>query len=282
MPTVADLLSKRNQLQAVSDSPGLDTELLLCHCLQKPRSFLKAWPEQELSDQQLSQFLDLFARRLKGEPVAYLLGECGFWSLDLYTNAATLIPRPDTELLVEEILGLVFAQESISVLDLGTGTGAIALALASERPGWQLLACDVQPEAVQLAQKNARRLALENVSVIESDWFEQIPVQAFQVIVSNPPYIDPADPHLQEGDVRYEPRSALVAEDGGYADLAFIITQSVHYLAEGGWLLLEHGYNQAEGVRQRLQLAGYTGVYTVRDLAGHERVTVGRLIQQTQ
>lgn len=276
MPTVAELLQRREQLSGVSDSAGLDVELLLCHCLQKPRSFLKAWPEQELTELQASRFADLFSRRLAGEPVAYLVGECGFWSLDLYTDASTLIPRPDTELLVEEVLRLFSEQEDVLALDLGTGTGAIALALASERPHWQLLACDVQAEAVQLAQRNCQRLALDNVRIIESDWFSQVPAQAFQVIVSNPPYIDPEDPHLQQGDVRFEPLSALVAEQAGYADLEAIIKQSVNYLAAGGWLLLEHGYTQAEGVRQRLLAAGFAQVYTARDLAGHERVSAGR------
>lgn len=276
MATVQQLLETRSRLQAVSDSPALDVELLLCHCLQKGRSYLRAWPEAPVEPQVEECFLALLERRVSGEPVAYLTGECGFWSLLLYTDSSTLIPRPDTELLVEESLRLLGDRSRAAALDLGTGTGAVALALASERPGWQLLACDLQPQAVQLAERNRQRLGLGNVQVVASDWLRQIPPQRFDLIVSNPPYIDPADPHLEQGDVRFEPRSALVAAASGFADIEQIIAAAPAFLGDGGWLLFEHGYNQGEGARRRLQEAGYREVFTSRDLAGHERVSGGR------
>ena len=278
--TIRDLLNFRSRLQSSSDSPALDVELLLCHCLQKDRSYLRAWPEAPVDREVEQQFTELLERRANGEPVAYLTGECGFWSLMLYTDASTLIPRPDTELLVEESLRLLADRPRAAVLDLGTGTGAVALALASERPGWQLLACDLQASAVALAERNRRRLGLDNVRVVESDWFRQIPPQTFDLIVSNPPYIDPDDPHLGRGDVRFEPRSALVAEDNGFADIERIISGAPAFLGGGGWLLFEHGYNQGEGARGRLDAAGYREVFTARDLAGHERVSGGRYFHE--
>ncbi|MBQ0720162.1 MAG: peptide chain release factor N(5)-glutamine methyltransferase [Gammaproteobacteria bacterium] len=274
-PSIAELLRQTSILEAVSDSARLDLEVLLCHVLKKPRSYLFTWPEKVLDQQSVKHFNDLLKRRADGEPIAYLTGEKEFWSLSLEVNAATLIPRPDTELLVETTLDLL-DKASSRVLDLGTGTGAIALALASERPAWEIIAVDTVAEAVALAEKNRQRLGLENVSVVRSDWFEDLAQQKFELIVSNPPYIDANDHHLNEGDVRFEPGSALVSGNKGLADIEVIICGARKYLNEGGYLLMEHGYQQAGAVRDLLRAEGCLQVSTRKDIAGHERLTLGR------
>ncbi len=267
--------------QAVSElaggeSPRRDAEILLGHVTGKARTYILAFGETELTADQLARLESLLARRKTGEPVAHLVGEREFWSLPLYVSAATLIPRPDTECLVEQALARLPATPA-RILDLGTGTGAIALALASERPDCQVTAVDVMPDAVALAQRNLERLALPNVTVLHSSWFTALADLQFEMIVSNPPYIDEADPHLAEGDVRFEPLSALVAADHGLADLSHIITQSRHHLVRGGWLLLEHGWTQGEAVRTLFLQAGYDLVETCRDYGGNERLTAGKL-----
>ena len=261
---------------AGGESPRRDAEILLEHVTGKARTYILAFGETQLTADQQAQLDDLLARRKAGEPVAHLVGEREFWSLPLYVSAATLIPRPDTECLVEQALARLPATPA-RILDLGTGTGAIALALASERPDCQVTAVDVMPDAVALAQRNLARLALPNVTVLHSSWFTALGDRQFETIVSNPPYIDEADPHLAEGDVRFEPRSALVAADHGLADLSHIITQSRHHLVSGGWLLLEHGWTQGEAVRTLFLQAGFDQVETCRDYGGNERLTAGKL-----
>ena len=278
MPTekasIAALLRLASRLEGVSDTSRLDLEVLLCHVLGKPRSYLFTWPEKELDQQQINHFNDLLKRRAEGEPIAYLTGEKEFWSLSLGVDTTTLIPRPDTELLVETALN-VLDKPDARVLDLGTGTGAIALALASENSGWKILAVDTVVGAVELAEKNRQRLGLDNVSVMRSDWFENIPAQKFDLIVSNPPYIDEDDQHLKEGDVRFEPVSALVADNKGMADIEVIIFGAKEYLVEGGCLLIEHGYQQSKAVRTLLQNEDFLYVETACDIAGLERLTSG-------
>ncbi|HSC68674.1 MAG TPA: peptide chain release factor N(5)-glutamine methyltransferase [Cellvibrio sp.] len=277
--TVAQCLQLAPQLELVSDSTRLDIELILCHILQKNRTWLFTWPDKNLTAEQQQLFNEFFARRKNGEPIAHILGQREFWSLPLSVNNSTLIPRPDTELLVELVLEL-FAQDppqqQRSCLDLGTGTGAIVLAIASEKLAWQLVGVDKSNDAVALAELNRVQLDFQHVQIKQSDWFANIGAQYFDVIVSNPPYIDPQDPHLDQGDVRFEPRSALIADNKGLADIEFIIHQSWDYMLADGWLLLEHGYDQGAAVRDLLNARGFVQVQTRRDLGGNERVSFGK------
>ena len=273
MPTLQSLLAAADLPD--SPSPRLDAELLLAHVLGKPRSFLRTWPEHELDAEQCARFERLLQRRRAGEPVAYLLGRQGFWSLDLEVSPDTLIPRPDTELLVETALQLAPATP-LEVLDLGTGTGAIALALAAERPAWRVTGVDRVEAAVALAARNGQRLGLSNARFQFSHWFDGLGGQRFGLIVSNPPYIAAGDRHLGEGDVRFEPASALVAGPDGLDDIRRIVAQAPRHLLPGGWLLLEHGYDQGAAVRALLDDAGFVEAHSRRDLAGHERISLGR------
>lgn len=278
--TIASCLQQSSQLTAVSDSPRLDLEIILAHILQKSRTYLFAWPEQMLTDSQAALFGEFMSRRLGGEPVAHIVGAREFWSLPLMVDNSTLIPRPDTELLVEAALELFADDEKNKprrLLDLGTGTGAIVVALAHERKYWQCVGVDREFAAIALAEKNRIQLNLSNVTIQQSDWFSALSTEpAFDIIVSNPPYIDPQDPHLAQGDVRFEPLSALIADNKGLADLEFIITAAVHYLLPGAWLLLEHGYDQGTAVRELFQVHGYREIKTLRDLGDNERVTLGK------
>ena len=273
MATIQSLLDSA-ELPA-SPTARLDAELLLAAVLGKPRSYLRTWPEHEPSAEQLAAFAALLERRRAGEPVAYILGHQGFWSLDLEVAPHTLIPRPDTELLVETALQLAPATPQ-RVLDLGTGSGAIALALASERGGWQVIGVDRIAEAVALAERNRQRLKLGNAEFRQSSWFDGLAGERFGLILSNPPYIAADDRHLGEGDVRFEPLSALVAGVDGLDDIRQIIAQAPRHLQAGGWLLLEHGYDQAKAVRELLAAAGFTAVDSRRDLGGHQRISLGR------
>ncbi|GBL53706.1 peptide chain release factor N(5)-glutamine methyltransferase [Pseudomonas citronellolis] len=274
MATIMTLLAEAQ----LPDSPSarLDAELLLAAALGKPRSFLRTWPERVVDREVRERFEGWLARRRAGEPVAYILGRQGFWSLDLEVAPHTLIPRPDTELLVETALQLVPASPA-RVLDLGTGTGAIALALACERLSWQVSGVDRIPEAVALAERNRERLRLANVGFRQSHWFSALEGECFALIVGNPPYIPGSDPHLQQGDVRFEPKSALVAGHDGLDDIRLIVAQAPRFLEPGGWLLLEHGYDQAAAVRDLLLGNGFSEVESRRDLGGHERISLGRL-----
>lgn len=263
---------------ASGESPRADADALLCHLLDCRRSYLMTWPEHELDAAQQATLAGWLARRLNGEPIAHLIGEREFWSLPLKVSPATLIPRPDTEVLVEQALARL-PGGPCALLDLGTGTGAIALALKSERPDADVWAVDRMPAAAALARTNSAALGLP-IEVRDGSWFAPLSDSPrFAMIVSNPPYIDGTDPHLHEGDVRFEPRSALVAEEQGLADIRLIVTQAPAHLVPGGWLLLEHGWDQGEAVRQLLLQQGYVQVETVRDYGDNERVTLGRLAQ---
>lgn len=281
MRRVDQLLSSASSRLAQAGSPSarLDAEILLCQVLQVDRTWLYTWGDRDVATLERARFEALLAARATGQPIAHLTGEREFWGLPLMTSADTLIPRPDTETLVEAALELARG-ESGQLLDLGTGTGAIALAFASERHGWQVTGVDIRPEAVALAQRNAERLAIANATFFRSDWFASLlnerGDERFDVIVSNPPYIAADDAHLQRGDLRFEPHSALVASEGGLADLRHLAGQAQRYLLPGGWLLLEHGFNQAGPVRDALTAAGLLAVTSRHDLAGRERVSVGQ------
>ncbi|HCD13048.1 peptide chain release factor N(5)-glutamine methyltransferase [Shewanella sp.] len=263
-----------SMLAASSESAHADAEALLLHCLGKSRSFLYTWPERNLSAEQHKQFIQMVQRRSQGVPVAHIVGEREFWSLPFIVNESTLIPRPDTEILVETALNLPLSDD-IAVLDLGTGTGAIALALAHERQGWRVTAVDKVEAAVELACANRDNLKLPQVEILQSDWFSAVQGRKFQLIVSNPPYIEEDDEHLDMGDVRFEPRSALTAADQGFADLFHIAAHAREHLLPGGYLLLEHGYAQAVNLREKLAELGYQQVATVRDFGSNERCTLG-------
>ncbi|WNK19319.1 peptide chain release factor N(5)-glutamine methyltransferase [Halomonas piscis] len=277
--------------EAGSPTPRLDAEALLLHVIGCNRTWLYTWGDSTWgawgeSTQgsatgarwHRARFDALVAARAQGWPVAYLTDEREFWGLSLATSPGTLIPRPDTETLVEAALEHAAAPAG-RLLDMGTGTGAVALAFASECPGWQVVGVDIRTEAVALARRNAAALGLGNARFIHSDWFEALEREAepaFALIVANPPYIADNDPHLARGDVRFEPRSALVAGEAGYADLRFLVDRARDFLAPGGWLALEHGHTQAADVRAMLGRAGYARVASVRDLGGHERVSLGQ------
>ncbi len=273
---IASLRQQLIQRFSESDSAALDADCLLCAVLSCTRTYLRTWPEQELTPEQVEQVEQLAVRREQGEPVAYILGVREFWSLPLQVSPVTLIPRPDTEALVEWSLTLLSDKgQGQKALDLGTGTGAIALALKSEMPALSMWALEREPAALDLARRNAARLGF-SVNFLASNWFSALNERGFQLIVSNPPYIDATDPHLSQGDVRFEPHTALVADDDGLADIRQIIEQAPTYLVPGGWLLLEHGWQQAEAVRDLLVARGFHAVTTKQDLGGQDRVSGGQ------
>lgn len=259
-----------------SDSARLDAEVLLAFILQKPRSYLYAHSDRLLTASEQARFQELVTRRQKGEPVAHLLGQREFWSLPLAVTTDTLIPRPESELLVELALEFLAETRELApkVLDLGTGTGAIALAIASECPECQVVAVDRIVPAVELAERNRRCLGLTNVRVLQSHWFEQVGGK-FDLIVGNPPYLSDDDPHLLHGDVRFEPRSALAAGPEGLDDIQRIIADAVNFLHPRGALILEHGSTQAQSVRDLLTAKGFRKVFTRKDLARRERASGG-------
>lgn len=269
-------------LCSISDSAKLDAQLLLAFVLQKETSYLLTWPEKKLTVEQFFHYQELLIRRHQGEPIAYILGVKEFWSLPFFVSPATLIPRPDTETLIELVLDLSSESDVCNhtprCLDLGTGTGAIALSLASEKPYWLIEAIDFSDEAVLLAKKNAQSLNLPQVNIYQSDWFSNVDKsKKFDFIVSNPPYIDCQDEHLNQGDVRFEPKSALVAEQKGLADIIKIADQAREYLTPTGRLFFEHGYDQGTEVRDILNKLRYKNIETVKDLSGNDRITWARI-----
>lgn len=258
-----------------SDSPRRDAEILLGFVTGRTRTFLMAFCETKITEQELEKLASFLTRRHAGEPIAYITGVKEFWSLNFNVSSATLIPRPDTEKLVELALECI-PTTPCEVLDLGTGTGAIAIAMATERPDCLFTAVDKSEEALKLAQTNARQIGVNNVYFLQGNWYKPIKGRKFSMITSNPPYIEPTDIHLSQGDVRYEPRSALVSEDDGFADIKLIVQGATKHLNQYGWLLIEHGWKQGEAVQTIFKQRGFQLVKTYTDYSGNERVTVGR------
>lgn len=263
------------QSKITGDQALVDARYLLSDILQKDFTWLKTWPDKLLTQAQKKQLEHFVQRRVMGEPVAYITGEKEFWTLRLKTNSSTLIPRPETELLVEKAIEFLNPFERAKVLDLGTGTGAIALAIASERLNDQITASDFQADAVALAQRNASLNQLNNVTIFQSDWFLNIEKSQFELIVSNPPYVVAGDLHLSQGDLIFEPDNALVSADDGLADIKKILSQAMDYLKPGGKLMIEHGFEQGAKVRKLFKQFGFMNIQTICDLSGLDRITTG-------
>ncbi|WMS87078.1 peptide chain release factor N(5)-glutamine methyltransferase [Pleionea litopenaei] len=258
------------------DTAKLDAEILVCHSLKKPRSWLRAFARDELTREQVADIQQVFKRRIQGEPVAYILGEWEFFSLPLKVTPATLIPRPETESLVEKAIALLVDRPVVNIIDLGTGTGAIALALASNLPQASVSATDFSKEALSVAQLNAQSLGLP-VTFYQGSWFQAVPSNAtFDLIISNPPYVANDDPHMTQGDLPFEPVTALTAGDDEFADLDEIIRDAANFLNRQGWLMVEHGYYQGARVVELFKAAGFTKVQTEKDLSGNDRFTLGQ------
>lgn len=270
-------------LQAISTSARLDAEVLLAHAAGRSRAWLLARSRDPLDDTVALRFAALLAGRAQGQPVAYLTGVREFWSREFQVTPDVLIPRPETEHLVEAVLERLTAGEPCRIADLGTGSGIIAVTLGLERPAWRILGVDIDPAALVVARDNAAQLGAHNVTFLRSDWMDGIAAREhFDCIVANPPYIAPDDPHLDRGDIRFEPRHALVAADDGMDALRTIATQAAARLRPGGWLALEHGSEQGTAAASVLQDAGYVEITQCRDLAGHTRVTVARTKERTE
>ncbi len=283
---MADCIEKvlkqaEQQLQAVSDldtgfdTARLDVEVLLATVLKKNRSYFRAFPEVILSDDENEHFQSLLNKRKNGHPIAHITGQREFWSLDLDVNEHTLIPRPDTETLVEFVLEN-FPQEKLNVADLGTGSGAIALALASEKPQWNILATDQSEQALTIATNNARKNGLSNVTLKQGSWFGPLEQSRFDIIISNPPYIPQQDKHLQQGDVRFEPITALASGEDGLDDIRYLIAHAKEHLLPQGWLILEHGYDQKQAIFDLFKLAGFVNISQKDDYGNNPRLSAGQ------
>ncbi|RDI48606.1 Release factor glutamine methyltransferase [Aquicella lusitana] len=276
--TIAEWLQQAtHQLAAVTDVPQLEAEILLAHALKKSRSYLYAWPQQTVASEDAQHFIHLLAQRARSKPIAYITGKKEFWSLELFVNENTLIPRPETELLVASVLNLFPEQDkAVQVADLGTGSGAIALALASERPAWQIHAVDISEAALSVARKNGRHLTLQNIIFHQGNWCEALPAGGFDVIVSNPPYIATDEWRRYADGLAYEPENALLSGEDGLAAIREIINTAKSRLKQAGYLLIEHGFAQGEAVQRLFSKNGYSHVHSLRDLQGQTRVTLGR------
>lgn len=271
-PSLNELLNSASaRLAPHSPSARLDVELLLSHCLGKTRSFLMAWPEHRPEPIQLDRFETLLQRRLRGEPVAFLIEEREFWSLSLRVTPATLIPRPETERLVEQALTHIPIDQKLDIADLGTGSGAIAIAIAHERPRCWMTAIDCNLDALDVARDNASYHGLKNISFHQGNWLAGN-TSSYTVIVANPPYVRNDDPHLQEDGLPFEPLMALVAGDDGLDAIRTITRQAGNHLNNGGWLLIEHGYDQQAAVIELLRQSGYTNINGIKDLGGTDRI----------
>ncbi|MGC2047716.1 MAG: peptide chain release factor N(5)-glutamine methyltransferase [Gallionella sp.] len=262
-------------LNLEAGSARIEVQYLLQAVLQVDRAYLLSHPERSLDADQHERYMALLERRLHGEPIAYLLASREFYGLNFKVTPATLIPRPETELLVDLALQHIPLHSGFRLLDLGTGSGAIALSIARARPNAEVMAVDASPSALEVARENAQRLNICNVRLTASDWFTSLQDECFDMIVSNPPYVAVNDPHLLQGDLCFEPRNALASGADGLDDIRLIISQAKAHLNPGGWLLLEHGHDQADRVRALLQQAGLAGIFSAHDLSGIDRVSGG-------
>jgi release factor glutamine methyltransferase len=276
LPTIQQALQQASQQLSMHASARLDAEVLLAKVLNKPRSHLHAWPDKQLDEAQTLAFRSWVSRRANGEPVAYLTGEREFWSLSLEVTPDTLIPRPDTEILVEKTLQLLPADQPLKVADLGTGSGAIALALTQERPHWAVYALDRSPACIRVARRNALRTGAGKLRFVLGDWCTAFANASLDAIISNPPYVNTGDPHLQSGDVRFEPRTALLAGEDGLDDIRLLIKDAERVLKSTGYLLLEHAPQQTACIHKLLKEIGFNTISTCCDLAGQERVSSAR------
>jgi len=273
--TIKEALTQAANTLVDSDSSLLDGEVLLAHVLNKARSYFRAWPDKLLPAKDLLTFQQLIEQRRTGQPIAYLIGEREFWSRSFFVSPDVLIPRPDTELLID-ITQLKFsADQTFSILDLGTGSGAIAITLALEFKNAVVTAIDASNKALAIAKKNAQQHGARNINFILSDWFQQVPNSRFDLIISNPPYISQNDPHLLEGDVRFEPSSALIAQHEGLQDFEHIISKAQPFLNPKGIILFEHGFQQGAAVKNLLKSSGFTLTQHFRDIQDHVRATLG-------
>ena len=275
LASIEQLLRQASAQLDASPSARLDAEILFCHVLGIDRSHCHAWPEKNVATEDEQRFLELIQERQQGVPIAYLTGEKEFWSLTLHVKRGVLIPRPETELLVEQALTLIPADKAMHIADLGTGTGAIAIAIASERPHCKVSACDLNSDTLELASSNAKRLGIENIHFIQSDWCSALADNSLDIILSNPPYIAARDPHLSQGDVRFEPETALVSGSDGLDDIRQIVQQCRRILKKDGQLFLEHGYDQENAVQQIFRDNSYSDIATHKDLGGLARVSRG-------
>lgn len=262
-------------LIASSPTAKLDAELLLAHALKKPRVYLYTHDTDTLSDDTILRFDELIKERARGMPIAYLVGEREFWSLPFEVTPDVLIPRPETEGIIELVLTFLGSQANCHVLELGTGTGAISVALAKEKPNWHIYAVEQSEAALEVAKRNIARHDVKNIELIHSNWFTCVPEVFFDAIISNPPYLASDDPHQHEGDVQFEPKSALLSGDTGLDDLTWIVKHASSYLKSGAPLILEHGYQQAEALRAIFEKYKYKGIKSLTDYAGHVRITYG-------
>lgn len=270
------LQQARQTLAESSPTAGLDAQVLLTQILQCNTAHLLAWPEKKLNKEQIANYQQLIQQRQQGVPIAHLTGSREFWSLEFSVNDSTLIPRPETETLIEFILDKFSNKKNLKLLDMGTGTGAIAITIATEKPGWKIFASELIADALKLARDNSNSHQTKNISFIQSDWFNNIKDKDFDIIVSNPPYIANDDPHLLAGDVRFEPQSALSAGLTGMDDIEHLCLHARNYLAQNGWLIVEHGYNQKQLVSDCFVKNGFTQIEQKQDLSGHTRMTAGK------
>lgn len=272
--TIAEILKhSTTQLNSISPSARLDCELLLSYVLKQPKLFLYTDPDYQLSISEEELFQQLLKQRQQGKPIAQLIGKQAFWSFELTVTPDVLIPRPETEMLVEQVLKLLPADKACKVADLGTGSGAIAIALALERPLWQITAVDISSKALAVAKENAEKLGVNSIDFQYGNWCENLTETSYDCIVSNPPYIAVDDPALEQMVKQYEPESALISGRTGLECIEILASEAKSYLVPGGYLVLEHGYQQYQSVKSLLQQEGYSNIEVCTDYAGHLRVT---------